>query len=180
VGFGLGSYNTGSGGPITGNSYTLYGPSIGAQAGAVYQQYFAAARFEYQLLNNPTPSQGASPKDVLAGVLIGYTLSSAPVRFWAGFNFVDNLNAGGQTLSSDSFLVGGGYFLGRVSINVDLHFRSFAVYNVLGQGIQPSYFNGVVSVSLPLTFGIPPMQDLARRNRSTQKDAGSTFGDWNI
>jgi hypothetical protein len=179
AGFGLGSFSGGSSGPVTSPTYSLIGPNFGGQIGVVYQRYYVAARLEYQLLNNSQVSP--SPHDVEGGLVVGITLPSAPVRFWVGFNFVDNLGVQGINYASDSYLVGLGYLFSKIAVNFDLHFRSYAVLNVAGQGVQPTYTNGVISVSLPLTFSTPPLQEVAHKNSSTQKDAGSAFGnDWNI
>jgi hypothetical protein len=182
LGFDYGSFDSGSAPGVTGSSGSVTGPTLGAQGGVVYQGYFAGARAQYDILSSSKFT--GSSHDFMLGLVLGVTLSSAPVRFFVGANFVDNLSSGSSTgsLSADSYYVGAGYFFSNFAVNAEYHFRSYAI---LPGGLQPSYNNAAVTISMPFTFGgIAPMPEVARRNSSTKKDAGSSGGfgggDWNI
>jgi hypothetical protein len=162
VGGTYGSYQ----GDLTGSvpveqSLTLIGPGFGSLLGLIYRNWYFGARVQYFMLSNS--DLGQSPKNLGLGAFVGYTLSALPMRIWAGFNFIDELNNGSRTLKADCYSLGAGWMLNdKVSINLEYNMRSYNRVLFSSTQIEPKFSNLVVSISRPFALDVESQHELAK------------------
>lgn len=167
LGFSLGTYKVTPDGSSTAiNSFSLKGPEFGVRAGVLNTSYMLAGRFQYETLSGSSDGNGISNLEL--GIDIGGTFTSIPLRIWFGVNLKDTLTfADGTTAEATGFKLGTSYFYKpNVAVNLTYTTRSYAKKLTASVLTLQSYDSFALSISVPFTFGVPPIPELSSLNRA--------------